>query len=146
MKPTNETYSPLILLGKELDRLFNMPAFRDLEDTTIATSAWTPAVDIREETERFLIRADIPGVVPEAIEVTMEGGVLTIKGERVEEHTEESEGYRRAERRLGSFHRRFSLPDTADADTITASGKDGVLEIVIPKKTVAQPRKIEVMH
>ena len=146
MKPTNELYSPLTLLGRELDRLFNMPAFRDLEETTIATSAWVPAVDLKEEADRFLIRADIPGVAPEAIEVTMESGVLTIKGERTEEHTEESEGYRRVERRHGSFHRRFSLPDTADAEGITASGRDGVLEIVIPKKPVAQPRKIEVMH
>jgi HSP20 family protein len=112
--------------------------------TRIATSAWAPAVDIKEETDRFVLYADIPGVDPKDIEITMERGVLTIKGERRHEDVTERSGYKRVERSYGTFYRRFSLPDTADADAITAKGKNGVLEIVLPKKEQAQPRRIAV--
>ena len=112
--------------------------------SSIVTSNWTPAVDIKEENERFVLKADIPGVDPKDIDVTMEEGVLTIKGERKTEPEEEANGYRRVERRYGSFYRRFSLPDTANAEGITAKGKDGVLEVVIPKLEKVQPRRITV--
>ena len=105
---------------------------------------WRPAVDIEETEDSFVLKADIPGVSPEDIELTMDKGVLAIKGERKSESTEEKNGYTRTERRFGRFERRFSLPDTADAENIEARGKDGVLAIVIPKKPVAQARKIEV--
>jgi HSP20 family protein len=114
------------------------------EDSAIATSTWVPSVDIKEEENRFVIHADIPGVDPKEIEITMENGVLTIKGERVNETKEERKNYKRIERVRGAFYRRFSLPDTADADKISAIGKHGVLEVVIPKRELAQPRKISV--
>jgi HSP20 family protein len=110
----------------------------------IATSNWTPAVDIKEEDERFVLKADIPGVDPKDIDVTMEDGVLTIKGERKHESEEEANGYKRVERSYGSFYRRFSLPDTANAERVTAKGKDGVLEVSIPKQEKVQPRRITV--
>ena len=112
--------------------------------SSIVTSNWTPAVDIKEEDGRFVLKADVPGVDPKDIEVTMEQGVLTIKGERKYESEEESNGYKRVERSYGTFYRRFSLPDTANAEGITAKGKDGVLEVVIPKLEKVQPRKITV--
>jgi HSP20 family protein len=112
--------------------------------SSVVTSNWTPAVDIKEENERFVLEADIPGVDPKDIEITMDTGVLTIKGERKHESEEESNGYKRVERSYGSFYRRFSLPDTADAERISAKGKDGVLEVVIPKHEKVQPRKITV--
>jgi HSP20 family protein len=130
--------------GRDFGNL--MRALLEDEETSVATSAWTPAVDIKEEADRFVIHADIPGVVPEEIEITMENGVLSIKGERAYEHKEERKDYKRMERVRGTFYRRFSLPDTADAEHIAATGKNGVLEIVIPKHPVAQPRKIEVQH
>lgn len=113
-------------------------------DSTIATSTWVPLVDIKEETQHFLIEADIPGVEPKNIEISMENGVLTIKGERQLESQEVGDHYKRVERLYGTFYRRFSLPDTADAEKISASGQNGVLRVTIPKKEVAQPRRIAV--
>lgn len=114
------------------------------EGSSIATSDWTPAVDIKETESEFIIHADIPGVEPDKIDVHMEDGMLTIKGERDFESKEEKDGYKRIERQRGSFYRRFSLPDTANADDISAKSQHGVLEITIPKQEKAQPRKIQV--
>ena len=92
----------------------------------------------------FVIHADIPGVKPEEIDISMEDGVLTIRGEKKSEAKTEKEGYKRVERTYGSFYRRFSLPDTANADAISAASKHGVLEVVIPKREAVQPKKISV--
>jgi HSP20 family protein len=119
-------------------------ATNDNDYSNIVTSHWRPAVDIKEEKDRFVITADLPGVDPNNIEITMEDGVLTLKGERQSETRDEDEGYKRVERISGTFYRRFSLPDTADAERIEAKGKHGVLEIVLPKHEKLQPRKIEV--
>lgn len=131
-------------LSQEWDQLFD-PSHQHFEDSSmVETSHWAPAVDIKEEPNRFMLFADIPGVDPKDIEISMENGILTIKGERVETHTEESQGYTRVERSKGSFYRRFALPDTADADKITAEGKHGVLRIIIPKRDKASVKKIRV--
>jgi HSP20 family protein len=127
---------------KDLNRFFNVEF--DDEDSTIATSAWTPAVDISENDNHFLIEADVPGVDPKEIEVSMENGALTLKGERKSEVKEEKEGYTRIERSHGSFYRRFSLPETADADHVTAKSDKGVLKITVGKKETAKPKKITV--
>ena len=111
---------------------------------SIATAEWAPAVDIKEESDKFVLQADIPGVKPEDIDVSMEDGVLTIKGEKKTEAKTEQEGYKRVERTYGSFYRRFSLPDTANPDAISAKSKHGVLEIVIPKREAVKPKKINV--
>jgi HSP20 family protein len=113
-------------------------------DGSIATAEWAPAVDIKEESDKFVLHADIPGVKPEEIDVSMEDGVLTIKGEKKTEAKTEQEGYKRVERTYGSFYRRFSLPDTANAEEISAKSLHGVLEIVIPKREAVKPRKINV--
>jgi len=121
---------------------------RSREDKTgegsIATAEWTPAVDIKEESDKFVIHADIPGVKPEDIEISMEAGVLTVKGEKESETKTEKEGYKRVERSFGSFYRRFSLPDSANGDAINAKCKHGVLEIVIPKREAIKPKRINV--
>ena len=118
---------------------------RRADDTSrIEGSDWTPAVDIKEEGDRYLLHADIPGVKADDIEVSMDKGVLTIKGERKHESTESKEGYKRVERSHGVFMRRFSLPDGVDGENISASSKDGVLEVVIPKSEPEKPRRIEV--
>jgi HSP20 family protein len=116
----------------------------DNDFSNIVTSHWRPAVDIKEEADRFLITADLPGVDPKDIEITMDNGILTIKGERQSETRDEQEGYKRVERSSGTFYRRFSLPDTADAERIEATGNHGVLEVVLPKHEKVQPRKITV--
>ena len=107
---------------------------------------WRPAVDIKEEDERFVISADLPGVEPQDIEVTAEDGMLTLKGERNIETKEEEDGYRKVERRRGAFHRCFSLPEGVSPEQIVANGKNGVLEIVIPKQEKIQPTRIAVNH
>jgi len=127
---------------KEMDRAVGYPTTQD--ETHVEGGDWTPAVDIKEEDDKYLLHADIPGVKPEEIEISMDNGVLTIKGERKHESTEEKENYKRIERMHGVFYRRFALPDDADAEKIKASGKDGVLEVVIPKTEAQKPRKIEV--
>ncbi len=127
---------------KEMDRAMGLPTTQD--DTRVEGGDWTPAVDIKEEDDKYLLHADIPGVKPEEIEVSMDGGVLTIKGERKLESSEEKENYKRIERVHGVFYRRFALPDDADPEKIAASGKNGVLEVVIPKSEAQKPRKIEV--
>ncbi|MEO8803094.1 MAG: Hsp20/alpha crystallin family protein [Rudaea sp.] len=118
----------------------------DVDQSNVVTSQWTPRVDIKEEDKRFVILADIPGVEPKDIEVAMDKGVLTIKGERKSESQAENGSLTRVERLHGLFHRRFALPDSADADGITAVGKHGVLEISIPKKPEITPRRITVNH
>lgn len=134
-------------LQREMETLFDRRLELDDDNATVATSDWVPAVDIKEEDNRFVLIADVPGVDPDDIEVHMENGVLSIKGERNEEHKEEKEGYKRVERTFGSFHRRFNLPDTADADGITAKSRHGSLEVIIPKvETPPQTRRITVEH
>ena len=123
-------------LQKELER--------SAAEGSTATAEWAPAVDIKEENDKFVIHADIPSVKPEDIDISMENGVLTIRGEKKTEAETEKEGYKRVERTYGSFYRRFSLPDTADSDAISAVSKHGVLELTIPKKDVVKPKKISV--
>jgi len=140
-----EPWNLLSQLHNEIDQLFPQQRRRVGEDdASVAASDWTPAVDIKEEPERFVIHADIPGVDPKDIEVHMENGILTIKGQRHSETKDEREGYKRIERMRGSFYRRFSLPDTANADAISAKSQLGVLEVIIPKQQKVQPRRIEV--
>jgi len=136
-----EPWNLLDQMRREMDRAVDT---RTAEGSSVATSDWVPAVDIKEEKDSFVIVADIPGVDPQNIEVHMENGMLTIKGEKESEKKEEREGYKRVERSFGSFYRRFSLPDTADAGKITAKSNNGVLEVRIAKQDQVQPRKISV--
>ena len=116
----------------------------DTDSLNMYTSGWRPAVDIKEEKNCFLIVADVPGINPKDIEITMENGVLTVKGERHLDAEDSDENYKRVERMNGTFYRRFSLPDTADGERIEATGSNGVLEITIPKHEKVLPRRIEV--
>ncbi|MCC6301350.1 MAG: Hsp20/alpha crystallin family protein [Gammaproteobacteria bacterium] len=109
----------------------------------VATSDWAPAVDIVEDNEAYVLLVDVPGVDPEKIDIQMENSVLSIKGERTSGQGQ-PESRKRAERPRGTFHRRFSLPDAADADRIAARCRNGVLEISIPKQQRIQARKIAV--
>ena len=130
-------YNPWSLLD-QLNREFNAPLAYDRDDNgNIATANWAPAVDIKEDEKAFTLLADIPGVKPEDIEVTME---------RQSEKKTEEENYKRVERQYGVFYRRFTLPDTANADGIEASSEHGVLKVTIPKQEVAQARRISVKH
>ncbi len=137
-------YKPGTLFGQfdnEINRLFfNAHA----TDAANQAHDWTPAVDIREEENRYVLEADIPGIPREDLDITLEDSVLTIKGERTINNEENSEGYRRRERTHGSFVRQFTLPDTVNAEAISAAVVNGVLEIGIPKQAKPEPRKITV--
>lgn len=126
----------------ELDSARHQSAGAD--KTLVEGANWIPAVDIREEDDKYLLHADVSGVKPQDIEIAADKGVLSIKGERKQESIENKESYKRIERSFGMFHRRFTLPDDADAEKITATGRDGVIAVVIPKMEAQKPRKIEV--
>lgn len=106
--------------------------------------AWSPAVDVHEEADRFVVRADLPGVESKDIDVTAENGVLTIRGQRVFEKQDENRSYERLERVEGEFLRRFTLPKNAQADQIKAKHVNGVLEIAIPKQARVEPKRISI--
>ena len=114
------------------------------EDSHVMTSEWIPSVDFREEKDRFVINADIPGVDPKDIEVSMDNGMISLKGERSAMEKTDTEGYHRLECRHGTFHRRFSLPDSADPEKIEAKDKHGVLTITIGKRQNAKPKMIAI--
>lgn len=130
-------------LFDEFSRMF--PAMTD-DESRVVGSNWAPAVDIKEEADRYVIHADIPGVPPEDIDISMEQGVLTIKGERHHEAEQDKEGYHRIEREHGTFMRRFALPENVDAENITAASKDGVVELSLPKaKQQEQATRIKIV-
>jgi len=114
------------------------------DDSTSATAEWAPAVDIAEHADKYVLHADVPGVDPNAIEITLEKGMLTLAGSREKAVEQDGVESRRIERSTGRFLRRFTLPESVDAENVKASGKHGVLEIVIPKREAAKPRKIAV--
>lgn len=100
---------------------------------TNGEKAWSPAVDIYEDDKEIVIKADLPEVKEEDIDVRVDDGQMTIKGERKFEHEEKKENYHRVERRYGSFLRTFALPETVDADKIVAKYDKGVLKVTLPK-------------
>jgi len=130
------------LMQRDCDRFAPRSFVRNDVETPVAD--WVPAVDIVEEKNRFVLRADVPGVAAENIEVSMEDGILSVSGERNIEVEDDSPGVRRFERVSGRFYRRFSLPDTADAENIAAKCANGILEVSIPKLPEIQPRRITV--
>lgn len=132
-----EPWGMLEQIRKDMDRMMG-------EENAATASDWVPAVDIQEDSDCFTITADLPGVQGKDIEVHAENGMLTIRGERDSQKKEEREGYKRIECSYGSFFRRFTLPDTADTDKISAKADNGVLTVTIPKHEKLQPRKITV--
>jgi HSP20 family protein len=141
-----EPWTVVSQLQNEINRVFGN--LNDGESSS-ATADWMPAVDIREFVDRFELLVDLPGVDPKQVEITLDDSVLTLSGERRDEQSVEKNGQgeiqqQRRERRLGRFHRRFILPDTVDAEKVTATGRYGVLAISIAKHAKAQPRRISV--
>ncbi|MGO9933815.1 MAG: Hsp20/alpha crystallin family protein [Steroidobacteraceae bacterium] len=131
-------------LQDEINRLFGNAREND---SSSATATWIPPVDIHEYADRFELYVDIPGVEPNQVELTLDGGVLTLSGERPEQaarkNGEEAQA-QRTERGHGHFHRRFVLPETVDGEKVNASGKNGVLTVTIPKQAKAMPRRIQI--
>ncbi|MGH8468122.1 MAG: Hsp20/alpha crystallin family protein [Gammaproteobacteria bacterium] len=141
-----EPWSVLNQVQNEMGRLFasRFGADQYAGNANAVISTWMPDVDIKEEDTRFVLYADLPGIEPKDIEITMDNGALAVKGQRALDNEEVRAGYKRAERACGRFYRRFGLPDTVDAEHIEATGRNGVIEVVIPKHERVQPRKIAV--
>lgn len=140
-------YEPWTLVNRlhsDLDRLFGRQLTNGDDDSHGAVSDWLPAVDVQETNDSFVLTADLPGVDPKNIDITMENGVLTLRGRRESEVRKDENGYRRIERSSGEFFRRFTLPDTADAESISAKSAHGVVTVTIGKKPEVQPRRIQV--
>jgi len=120
-------------LQDELERLFESPL-----------RAWAPALDVREDKDNFIIRAELPGLKREEIDVLLQDGALVISGERKFEKAEESTEVHRQERYYGKFQRALTLPEPVAADKVKADYKDGVLTVTLPKTEEAKPKKIDV--
>ena len=140
-----DPWSLMPRLQDEINRLFGNA--QQTDGSTSATATWIPAVDIHEYTDRFELYVDVPGVEPNSVELTLEDGVLTLSGERIQRSSKRDgePQSRRTERSQGQFYRRFVLPDTVDSDRVNATGKDGVLTVTIPKQAKALPRRIQIV-
>lgn len=134
-------FSALNQFNRELNRLFDdRPSGQHHPSST----RWTPQVDVAETENSFQVSADIPGVSPEDIEISLHNGLLTVRGERKFDHESSSVSFSRRERLPGTFSRQFNLPDSADQETVTAKTNNGVLEITIPKAKKSKPISITV--
>ncbi len=139
-------YDPMFSVRQLQDDINRLFSGWSTNDSSSVTADWVPSVDINEFENKFQLFIDVPGVDPKDVDVTLEAGVLTISGERYAqaEKADEQVVRRRSERGSGRFYRRFILPETVDADKVKATDRHGVLEILIPKKEKAVPRKIKV--
>jgi HSP20 family protein len=128
----------------EMNRLFNTFFEPSAGGNGAVMRRWSPAMDLVETDEHFVLRADLPGVSEGDVKIELDDNVLTISGERKSAHKETKEGYYRVERAYGSFSRTLTLPEGVDADGISANFDRGVLEVRIPKPEQRQPRKVEI--
>ena len=130
----------LALLSRRMEDIFRGAN----ADAGEAMANWTPTMDVVEKDDRILLRAELPGMSDEDVEITVENRTLTIQGEKKSEHEETEGHFHRLESRYGSFYRSFSLPITVDQERIDARFSKGVLEIELPKAEQAKPKKISV--
>ena len=130
-------------LRAEIDRLFESP-LNELTRTANLLSGWTPALDVFEDKDNFVVKAELPGMKKEDIDVRVENNILTIRGKKERKDEVKEDGYFRTERVYGAFSRSFSLPTTVEVSKIAAEYRDGVLTLRLPKAEEAKPRQIEV--
>lgn len=131
-------------LTEEMNRFFDQPQGLSEPRDLMAGGAWQPAVDIQQKENKYILRADIPGVNPKDVKVSMENNVFTIEGKTESMALRSQEDYRRVERCCGTFHRSFSLNETVDVKKIEAHCHNGVLEVIIPLKASATQNLIEI--
>jgi len=140
-----EPLRELSSLQSEMNRLFNT-AFDAPTGSGPVMRRWVPAMDLVESGDHFVLRADLPGMSEEDIQIELEDGTLTVSGERRAEHEEREEGFHRVERSFGAFSRSLTLPKGIDPEAVAASFDRGVLEIRIPKPEARKPRRISIVN
>jgi len=142
-----DPFRDLATLHDRVDRLFE-DSLRGLRGSQRAEAlegtAWAPAVDILEKDNEVVLRADLPGLDPKDVEIQVQNGTLTLRGERKFESDVKEDNFRRVERVHGSFVRSFSLPQSVDPEKVEAEYKNGVLEVKLPKRPEAKPKQIKV--
>ena len=131
-------------LQREMNALFDNRASGNADEDSPTTCDWRPAVDIYEDNERFVLWAELAGIDPARVDLTVEDNRLSLRGERKLENVEKKENYHHIERSYGTFARTFTLPNTVDGNKITADYKHGLLTVSIPKKPEVQPKQISV--
>ena len=139
-----EPFRDLLATPRDFDRLFReafSPVFGQGE---LSTRTWAPPVDIYENGDSLVLKAELPGLEPKDVEIRVEDNTLYLKGERKFEKEVKEQNYHRVERSYGTFTRTFSLPNTIDADKVAATYKDGVLTLTMPKKEEAKPKTIKI--
>ena len=139
-----DPFRDLRSLQDEVNRLFSSNFSRSFGDEGIARGSWTPSVDIFENKDQIVLEAELPGMNREDFELTIENNVLTLRGERRFEKTDEGDNYHRVERSYGSFTRSFTLPQTVSGEGANAEYKNGVLRVALPKREEVKARRIEI--
>jgi len=139
-----EPFRDLLATQKEFDRLFREAFTPGFGEGELSTRTWAPPVDIFENENNIVLKAELPGVDPKDVEVRVEDNTLYLKGERKFEKETEEENYHRIERSYGSFARSFSLPSSIDAEKVGADYKDGLLTLTLPKREEAKPKTIKI--
>jgi HSP20 family protein len=137
-----EPFRELSTLQDRINRVFRES--RSAEDESLTTSSFSPAVDVYEDEHKVTLKIEVPGIDEKDIDVQVENNILTVHGERKIEKEEKEENYRRVERQYGSFTRTFTLPQTVDTESVSATYDKGVLKIALPKKAEAKPKQIKV--
>ena len=139
-----DPFRDLISIQDRMNRLFEQTLSRSRGEEGSAAATWTPAVDIYETLDTIVLKAELPGVVREDIEIQIDDNTLTLKGERRFSKDVQEESYLRIERTFGSFHRCFTLPATIQQEKIRAVCRDGVLELTLPKAEGSRPKRIAI--
>jgi len=137
------TFGRLSNLRDELDTLFELPFWSNVGRQTQLFSGWTPALDLYQNNDNVIAVIELPGMRKEDIEISLHDGMLTIAGERRTE-TQDGEKAERSERYVGKFRRSITLPTRVDANKVSATYKDGILTVTLPKAEEAKPKQIQV--
>lgn len=139
-----DPFRDLRTLQEEVNRLFSTNLTRTFGDEGIGRGAWAPSVDIYENKDQIVLEAELPGMKQEDFDLSIENNVITLRGERKFEKTDETDNYHRVERSYGAFTRSFTLPHTVSAEGATAEYNNGVLRVTLPKREETKARRIQV--
>ena len=139
-----DPFRDLRTLQEEVNRLFSTNLTRGFGEEGIGRGAWNPSIDIYENKDQIVLEAELPGMNPDDVELTVENNVITLRGERQFEKKDDADNYHRVERSYGSFTRSFTLPQTVSAEGANAEYKNGVLRVTLPKREETKARRIQV--